>query len=95
MQIIKAQLNFLKPRKGERFQMEGLSVSGRLVLKFGKNKVTGNFGEMTKMRQQRLEDKGVGKMWERLNQPAPEKSLSAEGRGQSALEGEQLRCPCS
>lgn len=45
MQIIKAQLKFLKPRKGKRFQMEGLSVSGRLVLKFGKNKVTGSFEE--------------------------------------------------
>lgn len=42
MQIIKAQLKFLKPRKGKRFQMEGLSISGRLVLKLGKNKVTGN-----------------------------------------------------
>lgn len=42
MQMIKAQLKFLKPRKGKRFQMEGLSISGRLVFTFGKNKVTGN-----------------------------------------------------
>lgn len=76
MQITKAQLKFLKPRKGKRFQMEGLSISGRLVPNLARTRSLETWREMMKMRHKRSGRKGVGKTWERLNQATPERSLA-------------------
>ena len=55
--------------------MEGFSINERLVLPFGKNKVTGNLGERMKIRRKRFRRK-----WPRLFQTTTENAL-AVGEG--------------
>lgn len=67
--------------------MEGLSISGRLVLKFGKNKVTGNFEREDENEMQNVrEERGREKMGE-AERSLREKQGGRQGSGTGSDSG--------